>query len=117
MANNNDDRILSCPDSESSSGLSRQRTQLSKHHNAPVALCVGVMDTHKRKRGLQPKTEDQKMIIPQLNSAKKTLFSDTSAKDSVNAKVYESFHSYEKAYVISNNVLIYYKYEDKHIIW
>jgi len=86
MANNNDDRILSCSDSESSSDLSYQCTQLSKHYNALVALCVGGTDTHKRKRGWQPKTEDQKMIIPQLNRVKKTLFSDTSAKDSINTK-------------------------------
>ena len=86
MANNNDDRILSCSDSESSSGLSRQHTQLSKHHNTPVALHVGGMDTHKKKRRWQPKTEDQKIIISQLNSAKKTLFNDTSAKDSINTK-------------------------------
>ena len=109
MVNNNDNRILSCPDSESSSSLSCQHTQLSKHHNAPVALHVGGMDTHKRKHGWQPKTEDQKMIIPQLNSAKKTLFSDTSAKDGVNAKAYTSFHSYAKAYMISNNVPTYIK--------
>ena len=62
MANNNDNRILSCPDSESLSSLSHQRTQLSKHYNAPVALCIGEMNTHKRKRGWQLKTEDQKMI-------------------------------------------------------
>src|SRR5947209_3129560 len=109
MANNNDDRILSCPDSESSSSLSYQHTQLSKHHNMSVALHIGGMDTHKRKREWQPKTEDQKMIIPQLNSTKKTLFSDTSAKDGVNAKAYASFHSYAKVYVISNNVPTYIK--------
>ena len=68
MANNNDDRILSYPDSESLSSLSCQCTQLSKHHNAPIALCVGGTNTHKRKHGQQPKTEDQKIIIPQLNS-------------------------------------------------
>ena len=117
MANNNDNRILSCPDSESSSGLSHQRTQLSKHHNAPVALRVGGTDTHKRKCRQQPKTEDQKMIIPQLNSAKKTLFSDTSAKDGVNAKAYASFHSYVKAYVISNNVPTYIKLQGNPEVW
>src|SRR5436305_8147949 len=79
IANNNDDRIFSCLDSESLSSLSHQCTQLSKHYNVPVVLHVGGIDTHKRKHGWQPKTEDQKMIIPQLNSTKKTLFSDTSA--------------------------------------
>ncbi len=117
MANNNDDRILSFSDSESSSGLSHQHTQLSKHHNVPVALRVGGMDTHKKKCGWQSKTEDQKMIIPQLNSAKKTLFSDTSAKDGVNAKAYMSFRSYAKAYVISNNVPTYIKSQGNPGVW
>ena len=57
------------------------------------------------------------MIIPQLNSAKKTLFSDTSAKDGVNAKAYASFRSYAKAYVISNNVPTYIKSQGNPGVW
>src|SRR5438552_9471751 len=57
------------------------------------------------------------MIIQQLNSPKKTLFNDTSAKDDVNAKAYTSFRSYAKAYVISNNVLTYIKSHGNPGVW
>src|SRR6266480_3877431 len=76
MANKNSNWVPSSPDSQSSGGLSQQRTQLSQYHSV---LCIGgTTDTFKRKRGRQPKPEDEKMTIPQLNNAKKTLFSDTS---------------------------------------
>src|SRR5947207_14272773 len=115
MANKNSNWVPSSPDSQSSGSLSQQRTQLSQYHSA--LHIGGTTDTSKRKRRRQPKLEDEKMTIPQLNNVKKTLFSDTSAKDGVNVKAYASFHSYAKAYVISNNVPTYIKSQGNPKVW